>query len=183
MGSRWLSARLPDDLGAGEGTFSQLLAQRAKHVMNARRDLHLVRHRAVFREVFFEVIGLPPLPVVGHPRLTIAVPFMRHQKRVLGAEVWPQHARVIVVHTKQPRTERARHLRKYAAGNLGSDRSFYFRGAEKKLNLRAPNLVQFGELGGDNMRRAILSFEGKGVDVVFVAESGPGAKLHGEAVD
>jgi CubicO group peptidase (beta-lactamase class C family) len=43
-------------------------------------------------------------------------------------------------------------------------------------------VVQFGELGGDNMRRAILSFEGKGVDVVFVAESGPGAKLHGEAV-
>ena len=44
-------------------------------------------------------------------------------------------------------------------------------------------VVQFGELGGDNMQRAILSFEGKGVDVVFAAESGPGAKLHGEAVD
>ncbi|MFL5410222.1 MAG: hypothetical protein ACJ79D_02520, partial [Myxococcales bacterium] len=28
----------------------------------------------------------------------------------------------------------------------GPQRSFYFRGAEKKLNLRAPNLVQFGEL-------------------------------------
>jgi len=39
-----------------------------------------------------------------------------------------------------------RHARKYAEGDLGPDRSFYFRGAEKKLNLRAPNLLQFGEL-------------------------------------
>jgi len=39
-----------------------------------------------------------------------------------------------------------RHARKYLEGDLGPDRSFYFRGAEKKLNLRAPNLVQFGEL-------------------------------------
>ncbi|MFL5426810.1 MAG: HAD hydrolase family protein [Myxococcales bacterium] len=39
-----------------------------------------------------------------------------------------------------------RHARKYAEGDLGPERSFYFRGAEKKLNLRAPNLVQFGEL-------------------------------------
>jgi CubicO group peptidase (beta-lactamase class C family) len=44
-------------------------------------------------------------------------------------------------------------------------------------------VVQFGELGGDNMRRAILSFEGKGIDVVFVAEFGPSTKLHGEAAD
>jgi len=39
-----------------------------------------------------------------------------------------------------------RHARKYAEGDLGPDRSFYFRGTQKKLNLRAPNLVQFGEL-------------------------------------
>jgi HAD superfamily hydrolase (TIGR01484 family) len=38
------------------------------------------------------------------------------------------------------------HARKYAEGDLVPDRSFYFRGAEKKLNLRAPDLVQFGEL-------------------------------------
>jgi hypothetical protein len=48
-----------------------------------------------------------------------------------------------VVHTKPPRTERRRHLRKYAAGNLGPDRSFYFRGPEGKLNLKAPNLFLF----------------------------------------
>lgn len=52
----------------------------------------------------------------------------------------------VIVHTKPPRTERKRHLRKYAAGNLGAERSFYFRGPKDKLNLKAPNLFQFLQL-------------------------------------
>ena len=44
-------------------------------------------------------------------------------------------------------------------------------------------VVQFGELGGDNMRTAILSFKDKSVDLVFVSEFGPGTKLHGETAD
>jgi hydroxymethylpyrimidine pyrophosphatase-like HAD family hydrolase len=36
-----------------------------------------------------------------------------------------------------------RHTRKYAEGELGPDKSFYFHGPEKKLNLRAANLVSF----------------------------------------
>ncbi len=52
----------------------------------------------------------------------------------------------VVVHTRPPRTERKRHLRKYAAGNLGAERSFYFRGPYDKLNLKAPNLFQFLQL-------------------------------------
>lgn len=41
------------------------------------------------------------------------------------------------------RSERRRHSRKYAEGNLGPDRSFHFRGPEGKLNLRAQNLNLF----------------------------------------
>jgi hypothetical protein len=41
------------------------------------------------------------------------------------------------------RTERRRHRRKYAEGELAPDRSFYFRGAQGKLNLRAQNLILF----------------------------------------
>lgn len=41
------------------------------------------------------------------------------------------------------KTERLRHLRKYAEGELGPDRSFYFRGPENKLNLKAHNLQVF----------------------------------------
>jgi CubicO group peptidase (beta-lactamase class C family) len=44
-------------------------------------------------------------------------------------------------------------------------------------------VVQFQELGGDNLRSAFLSFKGRGVDLVFVPEDGPSIKLHGEAAD
>ncbi|HEU5098063.1 MAG TPA: HAD-IIB family hydrolase [Roseiflexaceae bacterium] len=42
--------------------------------------------------------------------------------------------------------ERRRHSRKYAEGSLGEDKSFYFRGPEQKLNLRAQNLILFTQL-------------------------------------
>jgi hydroxymethylpyrimidine pyrophosphatase-like HAD family hydrolase/energy-coupling factor transporter ATP-binding protein EcfA2 len=44
------------------------------------------------------------------------------------------------------RAERRRHQRKYAEGELGPDKSFYFRGPEDKLNLRAQNLILFLQL-------------------------------------
>ncbi len=44
------------------------------------------------------------------------------------------------------RTERRRHQRKYAEGELGTDKSFYFRGPEGTLNLRAQNLILFLQL-------------------------------------
>jgi hypothetical protein len=48
--------------------------------------------------------------------------------------------------SKPPRAVRQRHSRKYAEGNLGPDRSFYFRGPENRLKLRAQNLVSFCQL-------------------------------------
>jgi hypothetical protein len=42
--------------------------------------------------------------------------------------------------------ELRRHRRKYAEGRLGEDKSFYFRGPEEKLHLRAHNLVTFLDL-------------------------------------
>ncbi len=43
-------------------------------------------------------------------------------------------------------SERRRHRRKYAEGELPPERSFYFRGPEGALNLRAQNLVLFRQL-------------------------------------
>jgi hydroxymethylpyrimidine pyrophosphatase-like HAD family hydrolase len=43
----------------------------------------------------------------------------------------------------QPAADRRRHQRKYAEGELGEDKSFYFRGPEGRLNLRAQNLELF----------------------------------------
>jgi hypothetical protein len=42
--------------------------------------------------------------------------------------------------------EHRRHLRKYTEGELPAERSFFFRGADAKLNLRAANLARFVEL-------------------------------------
>jgi len=42
--------------------------------------------------------------------------------------------------------ERLRHRRKYAEGELPPERSFYFRGVEGQLNLRAQNLTLFRQL-------------------------------------
>jgi len=50
------------------------------------------------------------------------------------------------VRTVPGRSERRRHIRKYAQGDLGEDRSFYFRGPDGKLNLRAQNLALFVQL-------------------------------------
>jgi hypothetical protein len=42
--------------------------------------------------------------------------------------------------TIQPQAQRLRHSRKYTEGELGDDKSFYFRGPECSLNLKAQNL-------------------------------------------
>jgi hydroxymethylpyrimidine pyrophosphatase-like HAD family hydrolase len=47
------------------------------------------------------------------------------------------------VRTIPGRAEHRRHVRKYAEGELPPDRSFYFRGPDAKLNLRAQNLIVF----------------------------------------
>jgi hypothetical protein len=44
-------------------------------------------------------------------------------------------------------------------------------------------VVQFEELGGDNPRKAILSFKDNSVDLVFVPQDGPSIELHGKAGD
>jgi len=42
--------------------------------------------------------------------------------------------------------QRRRHLRKYSEGRLRDDKSFFFRGADGRSNLRAYNLTTFVEL-------------------------------------
>lgn len=59
--------------------------------------------------------------------------------------MWRRHDSTspIVVHPHPGQTERRRHRRKYAEGELPPERSYYFRGPEGKLNLRAQNLLMF----------------------------------------
>lgn len=47
---------------------------------------------------------------------------------------------------RRPKQARRRHSKKYAVGELGEDVSFYFRGPDGKLNLRAQNLALFNQI-------------------------------------
>ncbi len=51
-----------------------------------------------------------------------------------------------VIRIAPSHTERRRHTRKYAEGELPPERSFFFRGPEGKLKLRAQNLITFLQL-------------------------------------
>jgi hydroxymethylpyrimidine pyrophosphatase-like HAD family hydrolase len=46
----------------------------------------------------------------------------------------------------KPKQSRQRHTRKYAEGDMGPDKSFYFRGPENSMNLRAHNLMIFSQI-------------------------------------
>lgn len=60
---------------------------------------------------------------------------------------WKIGSDPLEVVTEKPKMERTRHSRKYTEGNLGTDRSFFFRGPDGKLNLKAHNLQLFILLG------------------------------------
>src|SRR6185369_10541642 len=51
------------------------------------------------------------------------------------------------IRTIPSHSERRRHVRKYSAGDLTEEQSFYFRGPEGKLKIRAQNLALFLQLG------------------------------------
>jgi hypothetical protein len=63
------------------------------------------------------------------------------------AYVWmPGVGQASIVRTLPGQAERRRHERKYAEGELGTERSFYFRGPDGKFNLRAQNLLMFMQI-------------------------------------
>jgi HAD superfamily hydrolase (TIGR01484 family) len=72
-----------------------------------------------------------------------AGPLEPGQALVWERSAWTAPYRLLVAPGK---TERRRHGRKYAEGELPPERSFYFRGPDGKLNLRAQNLILFLQL-------------------------------------
>jgi phosphoglycolate phosphatase (TIGR01487 family) len=63
-----------------------------------------------------------------------------------GGEAWVwfcEENRLRRVRLEPSRSEHRRHKRKYAEGELGTERSFYFRGPKGEMNLRAQNLFTF----------------------------------------
>jgi HAD superfamily hydrolase (TIGR01484 family) len=79
--------------------------------------------------------------------LGVAPPALPADDRIEAGEalLWePSSGRdPIRVEVVQPELQRRRHARKYSEGELGEDRSFYFRGPDGALFLRAQNLSLF----------------------------------------
>lgn len=53
----------------------------------------------------------------------------------------------VLIRVDKPKGAVKRHTRKYAQGMLGEDRSFFFRGPDGRLNVRAHNLGLFLQIG------------------------------------
>jgi HAD superfamily hydrolase (TIGR01484 family) len=95
------------------------------------------------------VVGREPQATVdafarGRGQETIRLPVHEHDHTpawLVRAGSPPVRFRV-----SEPEVDRRRHQRKYSEGELGEDISFYFRGPEGRLNLRAQNLELFMQL-------------------------------------
>ncbi|GII05982.1 HAD hydrolase family protein [Planobispora takensis] len=85
--------------------------------------------------------GPPPDEQTGTPLGDLPDDLPTGELLLLRLPGEPVRARLI-----PPEGERQRHLRKYAAGELGEENSFYFRGPQEALNLRAGNLTAFCRL-------------------------------------
>ncbi len=86
-------------------------------------------------KAFAEAIGANVPEVIATPE---------HSDQVL---MWKSPERSVTrVKLARGRMARRRHRRKYAHGELGPDKSFYFRGPDARLNLRAHNLMLFNQL-------------------------------------
>ena len=83
---------------------------------------------------FCEAVGVKP-PRIPKPTREDAVLFW---DRLVGPPRW--------IEADRPEQDLKRHVRKYAQGELGEDKSFYFRGPDNALNLRAQNLMVFLQL-------------------------------------
>lgn len=76
--------------------------------------------------------------------------------RIAATELEPGQVMVWQRYSEKPpqrvqvapsRSERRRHIRKYAEGELPPERSFFFQGPQERLNLRAQNVMLFLQIG------------------------------------
>ncbi len=126
-----------------------LLPEKLESVLMVTVHPELLSREVLERVTHVIAVGTTAPDVLGRIAEVrgVEIPASAPPKERGEALLWSAHdGRVQVVQTLRPAMEHRRHTRKYAEGNLSPERSFYFRGTEGKLNLRARNLLQFLEL-------------------------------------
>jgi HAD superfamily hydrolase (TIGR01484 family) len=98
-------------------------------------------------------IGPEPAAVIAQYRAAagknmpqIELPAPPRETGEVIAWLFSDSMRPVKLKVEPAKAELLRHRRKYAAGELGADKSFYFRGPEGKLNLRAQNMKMFAQM-------------------------------------
>jgi hydroxymethylpyrimidine pyrophosphatase-like HAD family hydrolase len=95
------------------------------------------------------VVGREPQATVdafARGRGEEAVRLAEHEEEQMPAWLVRVGSSPVRFRVSEPEVDRRRHQRKYSEGELGEDISFYFRGPEGRLNLRAQNLELFMQL-------------------------------------
>jgi hypothetical protein len=146
-----------------------IIVDEAHHVLPAEWQPSALTFPAAFSQILFVTLWprtLLPAAVRAVDVLVsvgeTAVPVLEQFAELSGASLpetipWnPARGRALVwerregsirvLDVKKPKKERQRHRRKYAEGSLSEEQSFFFRGPEQKLNLRAQNLITFVQL-------------------------------------
>jgi HAD superfamily hydrolase (TIGR01484 family) len=109
--------------------------------------------RAVLRDIDVVIaLGDQPaetLRLFGKGRGESLRPFPQTTLEPGEAVVWDPAVREdpFTIRIAPSKLDRKRHQRKYTEGELPQERSFYFRGPEGKLSLRAQNLMLFMQIG------------------------------------
>jgi hypothetical protein len=97
------------------------------------------------------IVGQQPQATIdafarGRGGVDVPIPLTVPNAKANNAWLVRLGAEPVSFQTSEPKAVRRRHQRKYATGELGEDKSFYFRGPDRRLNLRAQNLGLFMQM-------------------------------------
>jgi hypothetical protein len=132
------------------GTYSALMSEVQTLLLVTVHPDHVARPVVAATDAVI-AIGAAPAETVQRftAALGVSAPALPASRLGPGeAILWPRRPAAAPVWFRSipPHAALLRHAHKYAAGELGPDISFYFRGPAQRLNLRAQNLLIFLQL-------------------------------------
>ncbi len=166
---RWFGAMRAriEDLRQQTGRPHWVMVDEAHHLLPAARDASATPLPRPAAGLLFVTVDPSSMSPQALSSVNLVICTARQARETLGAfaaavgqkapEVPPLkdgpvlwevgRRRAVAVEIPPPKHHHLRHKRKYARGDVGEDKSFYFRGPRGALHLRAQNLVLFVQIG------------------------------------
>ncbi len=132
-------------LPASRGGMEQVLPEKLDATVFITVHPDALAPEALYMVKTVIALGPPAKEVIETFCKTIGISPPRELPEPTEDEVlfYTAHGEAFAINPERPEQKHRRHVRKYAVGDLGPDRSFYFRGPDNALNLRAQNLMTF----------------------------------------